>query len=241
MTALFRFKQFTIAHDRCAMKVGTDGILLGAWAKMQSPHRILDIGTGTGLIALMLAQRFPDADIRGVEVDAAACEQASGNFQASPWSHRLTAVCECIRSFASRAVHQSRYCLVVSNPPWFIESLKSGNLQRDQARHTGSLDSAELISAVASLLSEHGRFCTILPVEQKSQFLNLAEDRGLYCQHCCDVLPTESKPVKRALLELSFHKQAQETQQSQLVVETDQRHVYTSGFMALTKEFYLRF
>jgi len=241
MAAVFRFKQFTIAHDRCAMKVGTDGILLGAWAMMQSPHRILDIGTGTGLIALMLAQRFSDADIQGVEVDATACEQACENFQASPWSHRLTAVCGCIRSFASRAEQRSRYCLIVSNPPWFNESLKSGDPQRDQARHTDSLDSAGLISAVASLLSEHGRFCTILPVEQKSQFLSLAEDRGFFCQHCCDVLPTRAKPAKRTLLELSRHKPAQETQHSQLVVETDQRHVYTSGFMALTKDFYLRF
>ena len=241
MADVFRFKHFSIAQDQCAMKVGTDGILLGAWATSLSPQRILDIGTGTGLISLMLAQRFPDASLQAIEIDPAACEQAKENFRTSPWSDRLTAVCECILNYSTRLELRGQYDLIVSNPPWFIESLKSGNASRDLARHTESLSSGNLIGAAAQMLSADGRFCTILPHEQCSSFRKLAEDAGLFCQHCCDVHPTKTKPPKRVLIQLSHHRPDDGPQQSKLVVETEHRHVYTQEFIAMTKDFYLRF
>ncbi len=241
MADVFRFKHFSIAQDQCAMKVGTDGILLGAWAISQSPRRIIDVGTGTGLIALMLAQRFPDASLQAIEIDAAACEQAKENFRNSPWCDRLTAVCECFLKYSTRMEFRVQYDLIVSNPPWFNESLKSGSASRDLARHTGALSSGNLIRAAARMLSADGRFCIILPHEQRSSFGKLAEDAGLFCQHCCDVLPTKTKAPKRMLMQLSHRRPDEGPQQSQFVVETEHRHVYTQEFIAMTKDFYLRF
>lgn len=132
MTTHFRFKQFTVRHDRCAMKIGTDAILLGAWAAAVEPERILDIGTGSGIIALMLAQRFPTANVTAVEIDLAACEQACGNFAAAPFYDRLTLTRSAVQDFRSK----DQYDLVVCNPPWIQRSLKSPDAARTMARHS---------------------------------------------------------------------------------------------------------
>ena len=132
----FSFKQFTVRHDRCAMKVGTDGVLLGAWADVRHSRSILDVGTGTGLIALMLAQRCPQAQIVGIDIDEAAVGQALENMSASPWAERLSAQCQDVRSLCQEGCYDT----IVSNPPYFVDSLKCPDEQRTTARHTDTLD-----------------------------------------------------------------------------------------------------
>ena len=153
------------------MKVGTDGILLGAWALAQTPTHILDIGTGTGLIALMLAQRFPIANVDAVEFEPSACQQAAENFANSPWATRLQALCADISDWSRLPNHSGKYSLIVSNPPWFVDSLKPPLESRALARHTPSLSSADLISAVRRLITPGGDFCIILPAEQRDAFV----------------------------------------------------------------------
>ena len=132
----FRFKQFTVYHDRCAMKVGTDGVLLGAWTNLSQSRRILDIGTGTGLIALMMAQRVPEVPITAIDIDAEAVNQANENFSASPWNNRLEAVLQDVCTYTEK----NSFDTIVSNPPYFINSLKCPDNQRTTARHTDTLD-----------------------------------------------------------------------------------------------------
>ena len=161
----FAFKQFTVRHDRCAMKVGTDGVLLGAWTDLSHSRRILDIGTGTGLIALMLAQRCMDARITAIDLDSAAVEQAQENIQASPWKDRIEALQQDICTYHPNGTFDT----IVSNPPYFIDSLKCPDGQRSTARHTDTLDADRLIGKVSELLTSDGRFSIILPAEQNAR------------------------------------------------------------------------
>ena len=223
------------------MKVGTDGILLGAWAGVIAPSRILDVGSGTGLIALMLAQRFPEAIIDAVEVDESACQQSSENFRASPWCHRINACAGRIQQFPTEQNSTSPYSLIVSNPPWFRDSLKSGETARDRARHMEALSSEDLLAVVLRLLTDHGQFATILPTADGLRFIDLASYAGLKCCRRCDVYPKPDKPSKRLLLEFVRDEAHDPLVPQSLVVETDQRHDYTQEFRILTKEFYLRF
>ena len=165
MTEAFQFKQFTIRHDRCAMKVGTDGVLLGAWANAKGKQRILDIGTGSGLIALMLAQRT-DAMITGIEIDPASATQAQENAAASPWADRLQIVATDIAGYTS----YQAFDLIVSNPPFFNEMLLPPGAARSQARHTQALTFEALLFHVQRLLSPEGSFCAILPATALTHF-----------------------------------------------------------------------
>jgi tRNA1Val (adenine37-N6)-methyltransferase len=237
----FRFKQFAIQQDRCAMKVGTDGILLGAWALAQTPTHILDIGTGTGLIALMLAQRFPNANVHAVEFEPSACQQAAENFANSPWASRLQAPCADISDWSRLPNHSGKYSLIVSNPPWFVDSLKPPLESRALARHTPSLSSADLISAVRRLITPGGDFCIILPAEQRDAFVGLASQGDLHCSRCCHVLPNAGKPAKRVLLQFCPSPPSSSYERSVLIVESETRHAYSAEFMQLTRDFYLRF
>ena len=172
----FTFKQFTIRHDRCAMKVGTDGVLLGAWTNVNHSHRLLDIGTGTGLIALMLAQRCPQAFITAIDIDAEAVEQARENTLSSPWKDRVEVLLQDICTFPAN----QQFDTIVSNPPYFIDSLKCPDNQRNTARHTDTLDAARLLESVARLLTDDGRFSIILPAEQTDLLIQTAHSQGLY-------------------------------------------------------------
>lgn len=233
----FQFKQFTLRQDRCAMKVGTDGILLGAWASANAPNRILDIGTGTGLIALMLAQRFPEAMIDAIEINSAACEQATDNFEASPWNDRVTAIHAPAQNFES----QHQYSLITCNPPWFSKSLKSDAPSRNTARHDDSLKPADLLDVVKRLLHSAGTYCTILPVNEGQQFIQQANAAGLHCRRCCEVRPNPGSTPKRLLLEFGYGLPESDLQSSSIVIETERRHEYTPEYKTLTKDFYLRF
>ncbi len=240
MESAFQFKQFSVRQNRCAMKVGTDGILLGAWCSPcdnRTAARILDIGTGTGLIALMLAQRNPNALIDAIEVDHAACEQATENFAASRWSERLRAISGCVKDLCT----DLKYDLIVSNPPWFRDSLKSPSDARNTARHDDTLNATELLVAVDRLLTADGRFSTVLPGVSCLEFRANATRFRLHCVRNCQVQPKVDKLPARCLLEFSRTPPICEVVPETLIVETGTRHDYTTDFRNLTRDFYLRF
>lgn len=229
----FTFKQFTIRHDRCAMKVGTDGVLLGAWTDTSRSGRILDVGTGTGLVALMLAQRCPQAIVQAIDIDAEAVCQAQENILASPWNNRVTAVLQDIRTLCPDALFDT----VVSNPPYFVNSLKCPDGQRNTARHTDTLDMDTLLEKVAGLLTPEGRFSIILPAEQTDLLVRTAGRAGLYPSRHTAVVTRPGLPPKRTLMEL---RRTEETfQTDELVIELE-RHVYSEEYIALTRDFYLK-
>ena len=232
----FKFKQFTIQQDRCAMKIGTDGVLLGAWASLTTnPDTILDIGAGTGLIALMLAQRSGAETVDALEIDEDAYEQCVDNFEASPWGDRLFCYHAGLDEFMDEI--EDQYDLIVSNPPFYSEEVASGNSARDVARQNQSLPFEELIERVSKLLSGAGVFSTIIPYKEEVQFIDLAEKSGLYPQHITRVKGNPSSEIKRSLLLFSFNKK--EVLKDELTIEVE-RHQYTPEYITLTKEFYLK-
>ena len=197
----FRFKQFFVRHDRCAMKVGTDGVLLGAWTPTNplttNPlTRILDVGTGSGLIALMLAQRCPEAQIDAIDIDPDAVAQARENFASSPWSDRLHAIQADYENYENNA----NYTLIVSNPPYFTDSLKNPDTARRTARHNDTLPFSDLIALSAKLLAPDGTLALIVPIEAEPELQALAEAEGLHCTHRCYVHPKPGRPAKRVML-----------------------------------------
>lgn len=235
MTKPFKFKQFEIHQDRCAMKIGTDGVLLGAWTSIENhPGTILDIGAGTGLLALMLAQRSGADTIDALEIDEGAYEQCVDNFETSPWGDRLFCYHAGLDEFLDDI--EDQYDLIVSNPPFYSEEVSSGNAARDTARQNQSLPFDELIEGVSKLLSPDGIFSTIIPFKEEVQLIDLAEQKGLYPQHITRVKGNPSSEIKRSLLQFSFNKK--EVLKDELIIEIE-RHQYTEDYIALTKDFYL--
>jgi tRNA1Val (adenine37-N6)-methyltransferase len=233
----FRFKQFSIAQDRCTMKVGTDGVLLGAWADAAGAASILDIGAGTGLIAIMLAQRAAAARIEAVEIDGEACSQALENIAATPWAERLHCHHASIQDFAKQSHH--KFDLIVSNPPFFSGGTFSKSQDKLSVRHTVKLPHGDLLSAVRSLLAPGGRFCTVLPHLEGLRFREMASNYGLYCTAQVEVLPKAGKPVERLLLQ--FEASLRETSRRTLVLcNSDKPNDWTAEYRSLTEEFYLR-
>lgn len=231
----FTFKQFFVAHDRCAMKVGTDGILLGAWVPVANVQRVLDIGTGSGLVALMLAQRTGGlAQIDAVELDVQAAQQAQENVKASPWVHCVNVHPADIRDWA--AAQTMRYQLIVSNPPYFQPGVACGNEQREQARYTTSLDHADLLACAAQLITEEGFFCVVLPEQIGQQFIAKAMDQGWHCRFRTDVADNEMRPPHRVLLGLS--PKPGECFTERLVIRSGDRE-YSPAWCSLTQDFYL--
>lgn len=234
MSANFQFKQFSIAQNLCAMKVGTDGVLLGAWT--QTPNgTTLDIGSGTGVIALMIAQRNKNTTIDAIDLNKDAYLQTKTNAENCPWHNRITAHHSALQDFKP----DRNYQLIVSNPPFFVNSSKSGNEAKDLARHTDELSFNHLLQAVANLLLPNGIFSVVLPFAAKTEFVELAKTHQLYLNRLCEVKPNDTKPPKRVLMEFSLHEK--ETERTTLTIETNQRHVYTLAYQNLTKEFYLEF
>jgi tRNA1Val (adenine37-N6)-methyltransferase len=229
----FQFKQFTIYHDRCAMKVGTDGVLLGAWTDTAGANHILDVGTGSGLIALMLAQRS-EASIDAVEIDSEAALQAQENADGSPWKSRVFVHHDAFAHFA--AASSTKYDLVVSNPPFFRNSLKPPAGNRSLAKHDTGLPYNILIEHSARILHENGRFCMIIPADERDHFSSLADFNGLSLSRCTNVCSYPGKKPVRCLLEF--------TRKPSLPVENNlairiSPGVYSEEYIKLTKEFYL--
>lgn len=233
----FKFKQFTIEQGQSAMKVGTDGVLLGAWAKIEDKKRILDIGTGTGLIALMLAQRSSNAQIDAVEIDKLASEQAKYNFENSKWNNRLEIFNLSIQDFVKYS--SAKYDYIISNPPYFEHSYAAKTVQRQMARETVSLSFQELIDSVQKLLKKEGRFAVILPYTAISNFITLVSEINLHLKYRTNIYPTLNSDIKRVLLEFSFKEI--EVLEDSLVIEPTTRHEYSKEYKKLTKDFYLKF
>ena len=227
----FAFKRFVIRQERCAMKVGTDGVLLGAWTDVSGVRRALDVGTGTGLIALMIAQRC-DAEIIGLEIESDAAAQAAENVSASVWKERVGLV----RGDFNEYFPQIKFDLIVSNPPFFRNSLPSPDQQRNTARHDNRLSFDALITKSAGLLAPGGRISLIVPAASDEEIAEVALRAGLYPLRRTYVKPLPTSGPKRLLVELGASPQPCRT--DFLTVELS-RHVYSPEFTELTKEYYL--
>lgn len=218
------------------MKVGIDGVLLGAWTPvLNSEQNILDIGTGSGLIALMLAQRT-EAHIDAIDIDAGAVKQAQINVDASKWSDRIEVYHQSLEVYASR--NTRKYDLIVSNPPFFVSSLKAPDQARSVARHAGSLTHQQWLAYAVQMVKKIGRICFILPVVEGLKCMEHAHELGLFCYQSVYVHPKPGAAAKRLLLEFGFSER--EIQISTLTVETENRHQYSNEFTALVKDFYLK-
>ena len=217
------------------MKVGIDGVLLGVWAPIGEAKNILDVGTGTGLIALMLAQRSSSM-ITAIDIDQDAVFQARENTLNSPWKDRVAVHSSSLQEFAAN--ESTTFDLIVSNPPYFVNSLKNQDKNRATARHTDSLTHEELINGSLKLLSAEGRLCIILPVNEGMQCVDFAQSKGLFCSKLVKVFPKLGVAAKRLLLEFGFTKV--DTVLSELVIETEVRHQYSDQFSLLAKDFYLK-
>lgn len=238
-TQPFKFKQFTIHQDRCAAKIGTDGVLLGAWTSLKhNPDSILDIGTGTGVIALMLAQRSAAQTIDALELDEDAYEQATENFEASDWGDRLFCYHAHLYEFATEIEEQ--YDLIVSNPPFYEAEFKTQDKARDQARFEDAMPFELLLGAVQNLLSRDGRFSVILPYDRERKFLDLAERGGLLPVRITKVQGTPTSEVKRSLMEFCFRESVNEDLIAETLIIEKSRHNYTKDYVALVKDFYLK-
>lgn len=233
----FNFKKFTINQDKCAMKVGTDGVLLGAWAQPTNANAILDIGSGTGILSLQMAQRTLAEVIDAVEIEADAFEQTVDNFEQSDWGDRLFCYHSSIQNFANEI--DDEYDFIISNPPFFSAPYKENKVKekRDLARYRDALSFEELLSAIVKLLSKKGSCAFIIPNKSERVFLGLAKINGLLPNRITRVRGTKSSPLKRSLLQLSFEET--EIEVSELTIEIE-RHKYTQDYIDLVKEFYLK-
>ena len=232
----FKFKQFTVWHDKCAMKVGTDGVLLGAWADPGNTKDILDIGTGTGLIALMLAQRS-EANIDAVEINEEAFEQATENVKASSWGGRINVIHKDFQAYSKST--GKKYNFLVSNPPYFKNSLKSFDEDRNAARHSHLLTIEELFLGVKNLISNNGRFSMVFPFDEFEGVIEIARYHQLHNSRITIVHPNLSLPPRRVLLE--FSKVKTNVIHDSITIEKQKRHDYTDEYIELTKDFYLAF
>ncbi len=232
----FEFKQFTVHQDRCAMKIGTDGVLLGAWAPLSHhPFSILDIGTGTGVIALQLAQRSTATLIDALEIDPDAYEQSVENFKRSPWGDRLFCYHASLDEFTEDP--EEPYDLIVSNPPFYSANYKTSDIARDTARFNDALPFSELIASVSVLLAQDGLFATIIPYSEEAAFIALASEVNLFPNKICRVRGTANAPIKRSMLAFSFRKKPAILEA--LTIETE-RHNYTEDYKNLVSDFYLK-
>jgi len=234
---MFQFKQFSVEQDRCAMKIGTDGVLLGAWTPIpENIFSVLDVGAGTGIIALMLAQRTTAEQIDALEIDEEAYEQAVENFENSPWGDRLFCFHAGLDEFVEEP--EDEYDLIISNPPFYTEDYKTENEQRDLARFADALPFKDLVEAADLLLSENGIFSVIIPYKEEEKFITLAKDFDLFPIKITRVKGTPTTEIKRSLLAFSRHF-SENFSVDELVIETS-RHIYTEEYIALTKDFYLK-
>jgi tRNA1Val (adenine37-N6)-methyltransferase len=232
---LFRFKQFAVTHARSGMKVGTDGVLLGAWTDISNCKSVLDIGAGSGLIALMIAQRTaPNVPVHAVELDASAYEDAHENFKQSPWTNRLFLHHSAVQEFKPPHL----FDLIISNPPYFKNSYKPEQQTRMAARHTDTLSFADLLNASFRMLSDTGKLSIILPPTESQEFLQLANSKGMQVIRECQLRSRKDKPVERILREY------RKNQKTKIMIEQLCLHEsgddWSADYQMLTRDFYLK-
>ena len=235
-TKPFKFKEFTLNQDQCAMKIGTDGVLLGAWASIEkTPFSILDIGAGTGILSLMLAQRSNAELIDAIEIDDSAYEQCVNNFEKSSWGDRLFCYHASLEEFAEEI--EDKYDLIICNPPFYSEDYKTDNSQRDLARFQDAMPFEHLLESVSKLLSEDGAFSVVIRFKEETNFIELALKFKLFPNKVLRIKGNPTSETKRSLIEFSF-RESENTIKS-LIIETS-RHQYTEDYINLTKDFYLK-
>jgi len=232
----FAFKHFKIFQDKCAMKVGTDAVLLGAWVNTSEAKKILDIGTGTGIIALMLAQKS-NALIDAIDMDKNAFIQASENTNNCKWKERIRVHHASLQEYTISCEH--KYDLIASNPPYFVDSSKAFEESRTNARHTDQLSFDDLLTGVLNLLASEGRFYVILPVKESLLFREIAEKQKLFLTKCTRVITRPDKPEKRFLMKFEFDQKPIE--ENFIIIEQEGRHGYSNEYKELTKDYYLAF
>jgi tRNA1Val (adenine37-N6)-methyltransferase len=237
MSEVFKFKKFEIHQDLCSMKVNTDGILLGAWSDIEAKHQGLDIGTGTGLIALMLAQRSDDLRVTGIEIDQNSFRQAAENSKGSIFSSRLHIIHDSIQQYTQTA--NVKYDLIVSNPPFFTGGTFSANENKANVRHTIKLSHADLLVSVQKLIAPNGHFDLILPYMEGLRFIELAAKYDFYPTHVTEVRSKVDKPVERLLIRLGYKVQEPVMQDQLVIHQSNEANDYSVDFIKLTKEFYL--
>ncbi len=231
----FHFKQFSIQHNNAAMKIGTDGILLGAWTDVNNSKNALDIGTGTGIIAIMQAQKNKNLNIDAIEIEKSACLDARHNIDNCPWSKKINLHYSSLLAFKP----DKTYDCIVSNPPFFVNSLTSNSSDRTNARHTNSLHFNDILQFSSKHLSLNGKLSLILPIDQGTLCTINAKKLGLFLTRRCNVFPNPIKEQHRLLLE--FSKLKQNTTENNLIIETKKRHEYSDEYKSLTRDFYIIF
>ncbi|PKP25287.1 MAG: tRNA (adenine-N(6)-)-methyltransferase [Bacteroidetes bacterium HGW-Bacteroidetes-2] len=238
MNKSFQFKQFTVNQDQCAMKIGTDGVLLGAWASINNPFSVLDIGAGTGVIALMIAQRCNAKQIDAVEIQEDAYEQCVENFENSPWADRLFCYHASINEFTEE-MKEEKYDLILSNPPYFVPNIKEIHISesRKKARFKDSLPFEDLIKFSSQLLSKEGQLAIIIPFSEEKKVLKIAENFNFFPNHITRVRGTKESSIKRSLLQFSLSETI--LKENELVLEI-RRHNYTEDYKKLVENFYLK-
>ncbi|MFN8316943.1 MAG: methyltransferase [Chitinophagales bacterium] len=230
----FQFKQFAVEQAHCAMKVNTDGVLLGAWANASEAARILDIGTGTGVIALMMAQQYSAALIDAIDIDAGAAGQAKANVECSAWNERMRVYHSALQDFKPAY----SYDFIISNPPYFVNDLKPADARKTVAKHSVDLSYEELLTHVNRLLSDNGTFALVIPYFNKALFLEKAAGFGLFVSSALRAQAREDKVPYLALLQLERRKG--EEHEEGLAIQTLSGE-YTAEYKALTQAFYLKF
>lgn len=230
--SVFRFKQFTVHQDKCAMKVGTDAVLLGSWVNACESKKILDIGTGTGIIAMMLAQKS-SAEIDAIDIDLNACIQAKENVSESAWAERIHIHNISFQEFSSSTPNQ--YDLIVSNPPYFSDAPKPLTIERIQSRHTDLLPFDDLAEGIKKIISPFGKFCVVLPCREGKEFMDIALRNGLFSNKILRVKTVHDKE-KRILLELS--QEMKPIHEEEITIQNDE-HSFSQEYIDLTREFYL--
>lgn len=239
MNKPFYFKEFSIDQDKTAMKVGTDAVILGAWCSLETyPDSILDVGSGTGIVALMMAQRSDALTIDAIEIDPNAYEQSIANFEKSDWSDRLFCYHSSFQDFSEEMKEEEQeYDLIISNPPFYNDSFETKDTSRNIARFTSSMSFIDLLEGVSKLLSNSGIFTTIIPFKEEQFFIKLANKNNLFLNRVCRVKGTDNSEIKRTMLEFSLHQK--KVEETTLVIEKT-RHEYTKEYVNLTKDFYLK-
>jgi tRNA1Val (adenine37-N6)-methyltransferase len=231
----FIFKEFTIFQDKSAFKVGTDGVLLGAIADVSNVKRILDIGSGTGVISIMLAQRS-EAEIVSIEPDNASFIQACDNVRLCRWSGRIKVLNTNLQNFDH---DMEKFDLIVTNPPYFSDSLKNPDPRKSSARHNDSLTSEDILTRVSKLLEDKGRFQLIMPYAEGNIFIAEARQYGLFCNNLVKIRPLPTTEIRRLIL--TFSMERLKVTEKYLTIERGRRHEFTEEYINLTKDFYLKF
>lgn len=230
----FSFKKFTIHQDKSAFKVGTDGVLLGACADLKGTERVLDAGAGTGLITLMIAQRC-NALIVALEPDSDSFTECSYNVGLSPWKERITVMNMKLQDYTD----SNGFDLMVTNPPYFVDSLKNPDPRKSASRHNDSLTTQELLSSASRLLKENGKLQLVLPYTEGNIFIAEASDFGLFCNSILKIRPLPTSEIRRMIITMS--RQRTRVSEKFLTIEHGKRHEFTEDYISLTRDFYLKF